>query len=158
MCIVRIPLLCLLLFSPVQAVGAQEVLPTLPEGSRVWVTISPELGGRIMEGSVTFSSRDTLKILERKGETGFAFGVPDVLEIEVPSGEKNRQGSAVVGALAGGVAWVIVGAIAMGSTDSSTGGLVYIWTPVAMAAGGWIGYRIGFGTQRRSVYRQPSYR
>jgi hypothetical protein len=111
-----------------------------------------------MEGSVTFSSRDTLKILEKKGEAGLAFGVPDVLEIEVPSGEKNRKGGAVVGSLAGGVAWIIVGAIAMGSTDSSTGGLVFIWTPVAMGAGGLIGYRIGVGTLRRSVYRQLGYR
>ena len=76
-------LLTLLLAPGIEAVGAQEVLPTLPEGSRVWVTITPELGGRTMEGAVAFSSRDTLKILEKKSEAGFAFGVPDVLEIEV---------------------------------------------------------------------------
>lgn len=141
-----------------RGVVAQEVLPTLPEGSRVWVTITPELGGRTMEGAVAFSSMDTLKILEKKSDAGFAFGVPDVLEIQVPSNEKNRTGGAVIGVLAGGVAWAVVGAIAMGSTDSSTGGLIFIWTPVAMAAGGFIGYRIGAGTQKRSVYRQPGYR
>jgi hypothetical protein len=150
-------LLAPLLVLPYEAV-AQEVFPALPEGSRVWVTVTPELGGRVMEGSVTFSSGDTLKILEKGGETGFAFGLPDVLELEVPSGEKNRAGGAVVGALAGAAAWIVVGKIAMGSTDSSTGGLVFIWTPVAMVAGGFIGHRIGFGTARRSVYRQPGYR
>ena len=134
LCSILIALLC-----TVTSLTGQEDLEARILGERIRIT-APNVLYKKLVGTLVILTSDSLIISDKNREKQ-AVALNSIHVLEISKGQEHA-GGAILGGMLGGVAWITYVAVRNSHTKSSTGRLGYIWTPIGMLAGGYIGSRL----------------